>query len=151
MHVTSNHKHNLVSIDNGTCFSVLNNLGTKHKEKENKGYATRYFYEYTIDEVGIDIMSGLALVHERGIFYHSFDLYSISKTKVIHKTAVPFASLEDWYVLYQLIPDREEKVEKIERYLSSKDSLNHFLLIRALEGNVPEKVRERTRKLLNYR
>ena len=44
------------------------------------------------------------------LFKYTFDQSSISEIKIINGVNIPLTSLEDWYVIYQLIPNREIKV-----------------------------------------
>lgn len=139
----------LVSVEYiATVVHLLDNMGCRHPEKPNEGYSTRFFYEYTIEGVEVDVMSGLALNHEAGIFRCPFDKRSVSIVRRIRGTEIPFSSLEDWYVIYQLIPGREEKVKRIEDYLFANKSLDLFLLERALEKELPVKIRRRTEAFL---
>ncbi|MBY6897199.1 hypothetical protein [Clostridium botulinum] len=57
--------------------------------------------------------------------------------------------MEDWYVIYQLIPNREAKVKVIESYLLLNGINNSFLLERVLKGNLPIEVREKIKKILS--
>ncbi|HBJ2609223.1 hypothetical protein [Clostridium botulinum] len=57
--------------------------------------------------------------------------------------------MEDWYVIYQLIPNREAKVKVIESYLLLNGINNSFLLERALKRNLPIELREKIKKILS--
>lgn len=122
---------------------ILKNIGEKKKWEKTATYATKYFYEYVIDGVGVDVMSGFAVNHNSGVFEYTFDHNSISEFKVINGVRIPFTSLEDWYVIYQLIPNRESKVKIIEKYLLSNGINKPMLLERALEGCLPVDVRRK--------
>ncbi|NLA54057.1 MAG: hypothetical protein GX858_06895 [Clostridiales bacterium] len=56
--------------------------------------------------------------------------------------------MEDWYVIYQLIPGREAKVKLIEDYLKSNKISHPNLLQTALEGNLPAGIQKNIRRLL---
>lgn len=127
---------------------ILSKLGTKKEFEKSSTYSTKFFYEYTIDNVDIDVMSGFAINHSEGIFEYIFDSKSISNFKTINGIKIPFTSLEDWYVIYQLIPNREYKVEMIEKYLLS-NKINHpELLERSLLACLPKNVIERIKKII---
>lgn len=51
-------------------------------------------------------MSGFVVNHNTGIYNYIFDYDSITEFKVINGISIPLTSLEDWYVMYQLIPNR---------------------------------------------
>lgn len=127
---------------------ILKSIGEKKKWEETATYSTKYFYEYIIDEIDVDVMAGFAVNHTSGVFEYKFDQDSISEFIVINGVNVPFTSLEDWYVIYQLIPNREQKVKMIEKYLLSNGIKKPMLLERALEGCLPVEVRKRIENIL---
>jgi hypothetical protein len=61
---------------------------------------------------------------------------------------IPLTSLEDWYVLYQLMPDREPKVKLIEDHLLGGGCIDMSVLDRALARALPPHVRARTKRLM---
>ncbi|MGV8984445.1 hypothetical protein [Clostridium sp.] len=77
-----------------------------------------------------------------------FDQSSISEIKIINGVNIPLTSLEDWYVIYQLIPKREIKVAMIENYLLLNGVKMPTLLERALRGDLPKKVRDKIEGIL---
>ncbi len=130
---------------------ILKSIGVKKELNGTPLYATKQFYEYIVDGVEVDVMAGLAVYHAAGVFEYVFDKASITDFKIINGVSIPFASLEDWYVLYQLLPNRERKVSMIEEYLMANGIKHPFLLKRVLEGNLPEEVRKRVANLLMLR
>ena len=62
---------------------------------------------------------------------------------------IPFTSLEDWYIIYQLIPNREFKVNLIEKYLTLNGIENPDLFKRALRGNLPLEIRSKIENVLS--
>jgi hypothetical protein len=94
-------------------------------------------------------MAGLSINYDNGIFEYIFDQSSISDTKIINGVNIPLTSLEDWYIIYQLIPNREIKVTMVGNYLSSNGIKKPNLLKRALNGHLPDVVRDNIQRLLN--
>jgi predicted nucleotidyltransferase len=129
---------------------ILKSVSEKKKWEKSEAYSTKYFYEYIVRGIDVDVMSGFVVNHNRGVFEYIFDHQSISEVITINGIDIPFTSLEDWYVLYQLIPNRETKVKLIENYLLSRGIKKPFLLERALGGNLPEEVRGRIEKMMRY-
>jgi hypothetical protein len=91
-------------------------------------YGTRRFAEYEIDGVDVDVMAGLVVIGPYGEYDYELTEGSIDRMVPMPETAgneaeagsapfVPLTSLEDWFVLYQLIPGRAAKVDIIERAL----------------------------------
>nr|WP_307906170.1 hypothetical protein [Clostridium botulinum] len=93
-------------------------------------------------------MAGFAVNHNIGVFKYNFNHTSISEFRKINKVDIPFTSLEDWYVIYQLIPSRESKVKMIENYFLSNGIKNPILLKNSLKGNLPIEIQERVKKIL---
>jgi predicted nucleotidyltransferase len=128
---------------------ILKSIGNKKVREETTTYSTRHFYEYTVNGIDVDVMSGLRINHFEGIFDYFFDEDSITETKDINGIHIPLISLEDWYVIYQLIPGRAAKADMIEAFLLSNGIRNTDLLIRTLKGSLPLVVRYRVEKLLS--
>ena len=128
---------------------ILKSIGEKKKWEKTTTYSTKYFYEYIIDNIDVDVMAGFAVNHSEGVYDFVFDTKSISKVETINEIDIPFSSLEDWYVIYQLIPNREFKVNLIERYLTLNGIENPDLFKRALRGNLPLEIRSKIENVLN--
>lgn len=127
---------------------IMQKLGSKKAKEKSGTYSTKFFYEYIVNEIDVDVMAGLAINHELGTYHHIFDKLSISRHVNINGVDIPFMSLVDWYIIYQLIPGREAKVKIIEDYLIQNGMSELTLVIRALESNLPQNVRERTTRLI---
>lgn len=128
---------------------ILKSLGEKKLWERTATYSTKCFYEYVINGFDVDVIAGLRVNHSSGVFEYIFDHNSILEYGIINGVNIPFTSLEDWYVIYQLIPNREAKVKMIEDYLLSKGITRPDLLKRAQEGNLPIEVSKRIRKMLD--
>ena len=128
---------------------VLKSIGEKIVWEKTDIYSTKFFYEYLVNGFEVDVMAGLSINYDNGIFKYIFDQSSISEIKVINGVNIPLTSLEDWYVIYQLIPNREIKVSMIENYLLSNGIKKPNLLERALRGHLSNEVRDNIQRLLN--
>lgn len=127
---------------------LLCELGEKKYREKVELYSTERFIEYSINSVDLDLMAGLTIAHSEGLFRYPFDTASITEFRTVNGVKLPLTSLEDWYVLYQLIPNREHKVLLIEEYLIKNGIKHRDLLKRALERELPAHIRERTERLL---
>ncbi|QUH24665.1 hypothetical protein [Serpentinicella alkaliphila] len=134
--------------DLDSVIKVMETMG-ENTEVLGKGlYTTKYFYKYVVNNVNVDIMSGFGIRHEAGIFNYNFDETSIVDRIKYREVNIPLTSLEDWFVIYQLIPNRDEKVELIEQYFNSVGNVNKNVLGNYLEYNLPSKVKERIVSLI---
>ena len=94
---------------------LLSEMGTVVEQDETSLYATEVFQEFMIEGIDLDLMSGLQVRHDEGVFVYPFDEQSIDSA------GRPFMALVDWYVIYQLIPGREQKVVMIEDVFTKQE------------------------------
>jgi hypothetical protein len=111
-------------------------------------YSTSRFLEYVVDGTDVDVMAGFAIKHENGTYVFPFGDAAVVMTKTVDDVTIPLTSLEDWYVLYQLMPDREPKVRLIEDHLLNTGIADLPVLERALARELPPHVRARTQRLM---
>ena len=129
--------------------SILSGLGREAPGDPARSlYSTSRFLEYIVDGTDVDVMAGFAIRHDNGTYVFPFDDRSITMRKCVKGVTIPFSSLEDWYVLYQLMPGREAKVKLIEDYIRTVGIADEALLRRALSGELPADVRARIERLL---
>lgn len=127
---------------------IFKSIGRKAVWEKTDTYSTKYFYEYVVNGFDVDVMAGLSINYDKGIFKYIFDQSSISEIKIINGENIPLTSLEDWYVIYQLIPKREIKVKMIENYLLINGVNKPALLEKALKGDLPKEVRDKIQRIL---
>ncbi len=125
--------------------SIIKEMGEKKPLNPMKTYSTKYFYEYEVQGVDIDVMAGFIINHEEGNYEYTFHKDSLIFERLNHTNndpsgehsldniTLPFTTLEDWYVLYQLIPGREKKVQLIEDYL--KERVSNKMNIKEIVSN----------------
>ncbi|MCQ4090200.1 hypothetical protein [Exiguobacterium sp. LL15] len=121
---------------------LLFEMGIVLEQDETSLYATEVFQEFMIEGIDLDLMSGLQVHHDEGVFVYPFDEQSIDSAKL------PFMALVDWYVIYQLIPGREQKVAMIEQYLT-KQEVDHERLEQLRRLVLPKAIRNRIDQWLN--
>jgi len=118
------------------------------KEDKNDIYNTQKFTTVKIGDVEIDLISNLYIYHNDGEYKYIFCEKSIDKKIEIENTIVNIMSLEDWYILYQLIPGREEKVKMIYNMIRSKNNIRMDLFERALKLELPNSIRISVNELI---
>ncbi len=96
---------------------ILAKMGTKNRRLPNDTYKTKYFYEYTIDGVEVDLMGGLCVSRDGKDYSFEFTKNSIGDTLIIEGVEVPLGKLDYWYNIYKVLPGREIKVKGIENYI----------------------------------
>ncbi len=127
---------------------ALEALGTMTNCKRSAPYTTAYFYEFTLGGVELDLMGSFGVALEGARYDFDFGADDIADFEQIGGALVPFCRVEDWYVLYQLIPGREEKVRMIESCLLRFGGADRAALGRWLDRALPDNIRERTRHFL---
>lgn len=121
---------------------LLSEMGTVVEQDETSLYATEVFQEFMIEGIDLDLMSGLQVRHDEGIFVYPF------AEQTINETGLSFMSLVDWYVIYQLIPGREQKVTMIEDVFT-KQEVDRERLEQLRRLNLPQDVSNRIDQWLN--
>ena len=99
--------------------NILSDLGEKQERFPNEIYKTRYFYEYIIDGIEIDVMAGLCICFGGKDYSFDFTKDSIGDFMEIDNIKIPLAKLNDWYSIYKLLPNREEKITLIKKYMEN--------------------------------
>lgn len=127
---------------------IMLSIGKPKEAKATNPFRTTIFSKYTIDDIGIDIMGGFAVQHNNGVYRLVLQQDSIVDYKKINGVNIPLCSLEDWYILYWLIPNKQEKAILIENYLRTTGVKNPKLLEKALKQPLPLEVKVRIMGLL---
>lgn len=128
---------------------LLSSIGNSKVAISYKPFCTTHFSKYSINDIGLDVMAGFAIEHYRGVYKLSLHKESIVVHKKINGLDIPLSSLEDWYILYWLIPNKQEKAILIENYLRINGLKYPLLLEEALKQPLPLEVKERVRSLLS--
>lgn len=143
--------------------AVLDEIGAKRPPNPNRDYATRYFAEYEIDGVevdvsrmrnselnalhsSVDVMAGFRIIAD-GITVEYVPDPQTFETMALGGTTVYLCPLEDWYVLYLLMTHREEKVATIQDYFL-KNGANKAYLEAWADRCIPVAVSNQIRQLL---
>lgn len=120
----------------------------KIKIDDNDIYNTQKFTTIVVDGTEIDIIAGFYIRHEEGEFRFVFDDKSIDIVIDVGNQTVNIMALEDWYILYQLIPGREKKVQIIKNLLEKKETIRMDLIDRSLELELPICIRKTIEKII---
>lgn len=129
---------------------IMSSIGKPKEALSFDPFRTKSFSRYKINETDIDVMAGFAIQHEEGIYTISLQQESIVTHKKINGVDIPLCSLEDWYILYWLIPNKQEKALLIEGYLRTNGIAYPQLLEEALKQSLPNELKDRVISLLSY-
>ncbi|QVK20718.1 hypothetical protein KHQ82_10475 [Mycoplasmatota bacterium] len=126
---------------------ILGSIGKKKKSKRKSIFSSEWFESYIVNGIDIDVIAGFKINHREGTYNYNFDKHSLSKIYMLNCVTIPLTSLEDWYVIYQILPNKENKLNKLVNHLRV-NQINEFLLKRALKGNLPEEVKNKINSLI---
>ena len=122
--------------------AILKSIGEEKPPTETRTFATRHYHKFVVNGIAVDLLSDLVINHQNGQFHFIFDSASVSGAMRAGGAEVPLASLEDWYVIYQLIPGRQAKAELIRCHLMSNGVKRADLLSRMVNADLPPEVKE---------
>ncbi|MBU1144967.1 MAG: hypothetical protein KJ971_03800 [Firmicutes bacterium] len=123
-------------------------IGYKMTPLRNDVYSTEVFMEFVVDDVDVDIMAGFSISKGAFTYVYDFNASSVSNYMVIENEDVPLTSLEDWYILYQMMPDRSDKVQLIEKYFLENGIEHLHYLYEALLKPLPMEIKESVLQLI---
>ena len=123
-------------------------LGEHNQLPYKVPFKTKHFLNYKVGNTMVDLMGDFKIETEAGVYSMIFDSNAIIGEADYYGVAIPKTALEDWFVLYQIIPGRESKVKMIEDYLIKEGIKHRNLLERAMEQPLPEKVVNRIKSIL---
>ena len=92
---------------------ILLSLGQLCPPNPNAQYTTKYFYEFVIDGVDVDVMAGFTIVCDGKEYDCSLQKQQIEKYIEMNGVRIPLQSISLWREYYRLMK-RENKVAMID-------------------------------------
>jgi 8-oxo-dGTP pyrophosphatase MutT (NUDIX family) len=93
--------------------SILSALGTKKTPSIHSKYETKFFYEFEIDGVDIDVMAGMVIVKEGQAYPCDLAVLDIQKNFYMDGILLPTQTLKTWRHYYDLM-GRTDKLDLID-------------------------------------
>jgi GrpB-like predicted nucleotidyltransferase (UPF0157 family) len=100
--------------------SILDHYGVIQPNTKSDSYKTDFFYEYTIEEVDIDLISGFKILKDHKLYDLSFDDHERFETIKVNNELIYLASLDQWEYFYQIM-DRKVKVDLLKKHKNGSD------------------------------
>lgn len=126
---------------------ILTEWGVKSgcKNNNSKIYSTDFFCEYNISGIDVDVMAGFKInIRDNKTYEYEFGKDSVPHYFLFDDIRIPFMTLEDWYILYQLMPEREYKVKLIEKHFLENGIEYPIFLEKAIKNLViPDNIKTR--------
>ena len=132
--------------DIGKAKAALEGIGTQKHVPESDIFVSDHYYKFDIDGVEADLIAGFKIRHDNGVYEYKPDFCrgkgSFNESKVF------YAALEDWFVLYLMMPGGTEKAEKIEKYFMKSENADKEKLNKILEAGLPQNAAYRISELI---
>lgn len=96
---------------------LLKTVSIECEVKESEVFKTKYYKKFIWNNIHIDCMCGMALHLSNNTFNYQYD--HKDKDIELDNTHIPLCYIEDWYILYHLMPNREKKISIIEKYFEN--------------------------------
>lgn len=104
--------------DVATLTEEFTKIGTLIKPNINDQYQSKYFLEFVVDEVEVDVIAGF-VINYHGIAYDCpLKPSQIDKKCMVNEQEIPLHALSVWRKYYRLM-ERASKVEMIDQYVKN--------------------------------
>lgn len=94
---------------------VLLSFGNIQTPNLNIKYKTKYFLEFNVDGIDIDLMAGFIIISKDKEYYFPLKKDNIYDYTEVNKIKIPLQSIEEWRNYYELM-GRDEKVKMIDAW-----------------------------------
>ncbi len=91
---------------------ILSGLGEMRDVEKSDVFQSDYYRKFIINGTEVDLIAGFKIKHAEGVYEYKPEFWGEKDND-----GVIYAQLEDWYVIYQLMPNGAKKAKKIEEYL----------------------------------
>lgn len=122
---------------------LLMRIGEYKAYAPKEPYCTKHFYHFQMGGTGVDVMGLFGIRHAEGMYHLDWQQGDIDRTQRYGQAEIPLTALEDWFVLYLLIPGRTAKADLIEQYWSTRGLMRRDRLEAAMGQPLPQDVRRR--------
>ena len=92
---------------------ILLTLGTLHPSVQDGRYPTKYFFEFTVDGVEVDLIGGYAIRKDGVVYDCNLDASQIAGSTEVNGQTIPLQSVQLWRRYYELM-ERPAKVALID-------------------------------------
>jgi hypothetical protein len=103
---------------------LLESVGARRASDPSYHYQSYSFTELMVGSVEVDLMAGLTVIKDRVHYEYPFDASTPLDLRVVGSVTVPFMTLEDWLVLYDLMPGKAWKAQLISDHFRKNGSLH---------------------------
>lgn len=146
-------EYNKISIiiaekDIGKVDMLLSDLGIRTQEEKTCFYDSAFFQQYQTEGITIDVISGPIIYSYGRVYRYSFDEKSIPHYTRICGENIPLTTLEEWYILYSMMPQSESRAKLIENFFENIGVIYTEVLKRMLKDELPKHVMKKCSSML---
>lgn len=120
------------------CLELLKGVSIECEVKESEIFKSKNYRKLCWDDIQIDCMSGMTIHLNENVFVYEFDCKD--KDILFENISIPLCYLEDWYVLYNVMPHRESRIKIMEMFFM-KHTFQANRYYSLLELNIPMDIR----------
>lgn len=119
---------------------ILDDIGVLKQSGKNCIVMQEHCYVYEIDGVEVELMANIHIRHDEGLYELPFSRMRVTYRMCIDDLMIPVMSLEDWFVIYNLI-GRMDRVNQIEEWFLENGITHGSYLIKAIQANIPRQLK----------
>ncbi len=121
---------------------LLSRLGTNEAVAPKEPFCTKHFTHYAILGTEVEVIGLFGIRHAEGVYRLDWRRDENTRVERLKDVGIPLTPLEDWFVLYLLMPGRSGKADLIEACLK-RQGIRRDRLEAALRQPLPAEVRAR--------
>lgn len=133
------------AADFDLCCELLSQSSTELNVYESDVFKTKLYRKFKWNETEIDCMGGMSVQLPSMLFEYQFDHKDVDIIQDEH--TIPLSYMEDWYLLYLLMPNRVSKLKCLESYFN-QHSVNQERIHKLLSFHLPEQTIQTLKSLL---
>ncbi|WP_055668196.1 hypothetical protein [Desnuesiella massiliensis] len=127
---------------------LLSDLGIRTQKEKICFYDSAFFQQYQTEGIIIDVISGPIIYSHGKVYRYSFDEKSIPHYTRICGENIPLTTLEEWYILYSMMPQGESRAKLIENFFENIGVIYPEVLQRMLKDELPKDVMKKCGSML---
>lgn len=129
--------------------SEMNKIGKIINIKNKDEFKSDTFFRYEVEGVIVEFIGGFKIVCEDKVYEVLFDEKSIVSSVFKDNIKINLMSLEDWFVIYDVMNDPKDRIPLILDYFKENKVKHKFILVRNLSLKIPDRIKNNIELLLS--